>query len=211
MLFTPVYGLRERAAAPPAAQPHMDYWLTDGVYGSFNCILYDDQKPQPIVVPDAGSPGLVWGPRAPLRASRSQLPGGSEGGGGASRRQSRCQLSEGGAPGAGEEKFSSTLWGPTCDSMDYVYKDIQLPRLAIGDWLLFPRCGAYTVAGACDFNGIAMTQPRKFFVFSDSAVDADADGDALAALEESEEEEEEALPEEEEEEEEVRGAAEGGC
>lgn len=28
---------------------HKDYWLTDGLYGSFNCILYDDQKPQPLV------------------------------------------------------------------------------------------------------------------------------------------------------------------
>lgn len=29
---------------------HKDYWLTDGLYGSFNCILYDDQKPQPVVL-----------------------------------------------------------------------------------------------------------------------------------------------------------------
>jgi hypothetical protein len=29
---------------------HKDYWLTDGLYGSFNCILYDDQKPQPRVL-----------------------------------------------------------------------------------------------------------------------------------------------------------------
>jgi len=29
--------------------PHKDYWLTDGLYGSFNCIIYDDQKPQPQV------------------------------------------------------------------------------------------------------------------------------------------------------------------
>jgi hypothetical protein len=61
------------------------------------------------------------------------------------------------------------------------------------------------VAGACDFNGIAMTSPKTFFVFSDSAVDADAedDEDELGPLEETDEDEEEAaLPEEEEEEEE---------
>ena len=23
-----------------------DYWITDGLYGSFNCILYDDQRPE---------------------------------------------------------------------------------------------------------------------------------------------------------------------
>ena len=26
--------------------------------------------------------------------------------------------------------------------------------------------GAYTVAGACDFNGINMTRPRTFYVYS---------------------------------------------
>ena len=39
---------------------HKDYWLTDGLYGSFNCILYDDQKPHPLV-----STGTS--PRAPPR------------------------------------------------------------------------------------------------------------------------------------------------
>jgi hypothetical protein len=67
--------------------------------------------------------------------------------------------------------FESTLWGPTCDSADYVYKDVQLPELRNGDWLMFANSGAYTVAGACDFNGIAMTQPNKFFIFSAQAVD----------------------------------------
>ena len=59
------------------------------------------------------------------------------------------------AVSAAEEavKFSSTLWGPTCDSADCVYKDHMLPQLRNGDWLLFPNAGAYTVAGACDFNG----------------------------------------------------------
>lgn len=68
--------------------------------------------------------------------------------------------------------FTSTLWGPTCDSADVVYKDVQLPALRNGDWLAFPDAGAYTVAGACDFNGIAMTRPRLFYVFSDAACDA---------------------------------------
>lgn len=35
--------------AGEAGAVHKDYWLTDGLYGSFNCILYDDQKPQPLV------------------------------------------------------------------------------------------------------------------------------------------------------------------
>jgi ornithine decarboxylase len=63
--------------------------------------------------------------------------------------------------------YTSTLWGPTCDSADCVYKDVPLPLLRNGDWLCFPNAGAYTVAGACDFNGIGMTTPRLFYVYSD--------------------------------------------
>lgn len=54
-----------------------------------------------------------------------------------------------------------------------VYKDIMLPELRNGDWLMFPNAGAYTVAGACDFNGINMTRPKTFYVYSDSPVDSD--------------------------------------
>ena len=77
-------------------------------------------------------------------------------------------------PSAAEEaaKYPSTLWGPTCDSADVVYKDHMLPQLRNGDWLAWPAAGAYTVAGACDFNGIEFTDPSKYYVFSDSAVDA---------------------------------------
>lgn len=149
--------------------------------------------------------------------------------------------------------YESTLWGPTCDSADYLYKNVQLPELRNGDFLMFVNAGAYTVAGgqglslccwpcvrvsergdcnlggrhrrrvlrcrllrtmlaywcrsgtrsksavvlcravlcfagACDFNGIAMTQPNKFFVFSEQAVDEA--GESSEAEEESENEEE---------------------
>jgi ornithine decarboxylase len=55
-----------------------------------------------------------------------------------------------------------------------VYKNIQLPALRNGDWLFFPNTGAYTVAGACDFNGIEFTTPSKFYVCSGCAVDGEA-------------------------------------
>jgi ornithine decarboxylase len=128
---------------PSDTSVRKDYWLTDGLYGSFNCILYDDQKPTAHVL------------RSPL------LP-----------------PAEG---AAGAQLFPSTLWGPTCDSADYIYKDVMLPALRNGDWILWPNAGAYTVAGACDFNGIEFTCPRKFFVCSESAVDAAADNKAGAA------------------------------
>ena len=74
-------------------------------------------------------------------------------------------------PASAEAPHNSTLWGPTCDSADCVYKDVPLPALRNGDWLMFPNAGAYTVAGACDFNGIEFTSPTKFYIYSDCAVD----------------------------------------
>jgi len=52
-----------------------------------------------------------------------------------------------------ETKYLSSIWGPTCDSIDLIGKDIHLPEMKIGDWLYFPRMGAYTMAAASTFNG----------------------------------------------------------
>lgn len=114
----------------------------------------------------------------------------------------------------GPVTFESTLWGPTCDSADYLYKNVQLPELRNGDWLMFVNSGAYTVAGACDFNGIAMTQPNKFYVFSAQAVDEAGEEseseECESEGEESESESEEECTESEEDGEEEEGDGPGG-
>ena len=46
------------------------------------------------------------------------------------------------------------LAGPTCDSIDVIATDYPLPRLTIGDHLISPMMGAYTLVTACGFNGI---------------------------------------------------------
>lgn len=38
-LMTPIYGQRVRTDAVTKAQTK-DYWITDGLYGSMNCMLY---------------------------------------------------------------------------------------------------------------------------------------------------------------------------
>ncbi|MBN1306895.1 MAG: type III PLP-dependent enzyme [Chitinispirillaceae bacterium] len=53
----------------------------------------------------------------------------------------------------GGQRHSSVLAGPTCDSIDIIYNDISLPRLEIGDLLIFKSMGAYTSASASNFNG----------------------------------------------------------
>ena len=51
-----------------AAQPHTMYYLNDGLYGSFNCLLYDHAKVTPQVLPSDDSYKIraelcsLWGP-----------------------------------------------------------------------------------------------------------------------------------------------------
>lgn len=49
--------------------------------------------------------------------------------------------------------YTSTVFGPTCDALDTVLTDHQLPELEVDDWLVFPNMGAYTAAAGSNFNG----------------------------------------------------------
>jgi ornithine decarboxylase len=50
------------------------------------------------------------------------------------------------------QRFHSVLAGPTCDSIDVIAEDIELPELHAGDRLIGRQMGAYTAASATDFN-----------------------------------------------------------
>jgi ornithine decarboxylase len=52
--------------------------------------------------------------------------------------------------------IKGTLFGRTCDSLDMIAKSDHMEELEIGDWLWFPRMGAYTQATASEFNGFPM-------------------------------------------------------
>ena len=95
------------------------YYINDGVYGSFNCTIFDH------VSPDA---------RAFLPPDDLKL----------------------------RPVFRSTIWGPTCDSMDQVAKDVLLPDMEVGEWMLFQEMGAYTIAAATTFNGFQLPTMKLF-------------------------------------------------
>jgi ornithine decarboxylase len=50
------------------------------------------------------------------------------------------------------ERYPSVLAGPTCDSIDVIDDNIQLPELDVGDLIVGRMMGAYTWASATDFN-----------------------------------------------------------
>ena len=58
--------------------------------------------------------------------------------------------------------YQSSIWGPTCDSLDCITKDARLPELSIGDWLYYEEMGAYTMAAASRFNGFNLS--RVFYI-----------------------------------------------
>lgn len=76
-----------------------------------------------------------------------------------------------GQHGAAQARASQTLvparvFGPTCDGADVVLQDYALPELALGDWLVFPSLGAYSLVGACKFNGIDAVDVPKHYLWS---------------------------------------------
>ena len=84
------------------------YYINEGVYGSFNCLIFDHAMVEPHVLRDRNM---------------------------------------------NEEKFPSSIWGPSCDSMDCVMKNVPLPICNVGDWMYFREMGAYTLSAASGFNG----------------------------------------------------------
>ena len=57
------------------------------------------------------------------------------------------------------------LTGPSCDSFDIIIDDAQLPsNIKLGDKVMFPNAGAYTIVYGSEFNGFKI--PNKIFINS---------------------------------------------
>ncbi|KAK4688225.1 ornithine decarboxylase, partial [Tremellales sp. Uapishka_1] len=113
------------------------YYINDGVYGSFNCIMFDHQIVHPYPVTLGGSTSAILPPPAfpppPNVSMAVDLP---------------VQL--------GYDTEKTSVWGPTCDSIDCVRQIVRLPKgLEVGDWLAWGEMGAYTLCAASTFNGFA--------------------------------------------------------
>jgi len=125
--FTLAVHVTARRSVNDNGKESFMYYINDGVYGSFNCILFDHA----VVVPKVLTTG-------------DEFHYGKE--------QSEYEL------------FPSSIWGPTCDSMDCITKSAKLPKLDIGDWLYFENMGAYTNCAASTFNGFKKSHIVYTFV-----------------------------------------------
>ncbi|GBG29461.1 Ornithine decarboxylase [Hondaea fermentalgiana] len=134
------------------------YYINEGVYGSFNNIIYDHATVQGFPLRVRGRrqverealrrSGSGEDPLAP-GAAESDFSDDDEAAAGSSSENAVAFVGE----VDGEQLCEGSVWGPTCDGLDCVLKDSYLPRLEVGDWMYFPDMGAYTVAAAAKFNG----------------------------------------------------------
>jgi ornithine decarboxylase len=69
-------------------------------------------------------------------------------------------VGDGGEVSGEPELFNTTLFGPTCDSLDFICKNTPLPRLEVGDKIMVKNMGAYSVASATEFNGFPIPERR---------------------------------------------------
>ncbi|XP_047197564.1 ornithine decarboxylase-like isoform X2 [Hippoglossus stenolepis] len=67
-------------------------------------------------------------------------------------------------PKPDEIMYPCSIWGPTCDALDRIVEQCNLPDMQVGDWLVFENMGAYTVAASSTFNGFQ--RPGIHYVMS---------------------------------------------
>ncbi|GMF17153.1 unnamed protein product [Phytophthora lilii] len=59
-----------------------------------------------------------------------------------------------------------SVWGPTMDGKDVITRETSLPVLQVGDWIAFPRMGAYSFATGSTFNGFSL--PSRIYIDEDA-------------------------------------------
>ncbi|KAL5984058.1 hypothetical protein ACLOJK_018160 [Asimina triloba] len=66
----------------------------------------------------------------------------------------------------GLRSYRSTVFGPTCDTLDTVLSGCKLPELQVNDWLVFVNMGAYTSSAGSNFNGFSTSAIRTHLACS---------------------------------------------
>ncbi|XP_024250968.1 antizyme inhibitor 1b [Oncorhynchus tshawytscha] len=67
---------------------------------------------------------------------------------------------------AEEPVFSSSLWGPSCDSLDQLVDHCLLPELSPGDWLVFNNMGAAGLGDLSSFSDRSAIRPPVYYTVS---------------------------------------------
>ncbi|XP_037494984.1 ornithine decarboxylase isoform X2 [Jatropha curcas] len=117
ILVTNVIGKRMRGE-------EIDYWIDDGIHGSFKLAANDPAS-------------LMY--------------------------KVLLQNEDGAGP-----ITSSTIFGPTCDSLDVVISGCELSELQVNDLIVFYNMGAYTTSFASKFNGFNRFDLPTYLAFTNA-------------------------------------------
>lgn len=167
-LFVVVQGKRKEPITVDNKKKFL-YYINDGVYGSFNCIMFDHAHPLP--VPAYRFLDNMLSAEEQSEAARAEIntkisaynPAlfsvASESNGRYAQARAIHMDTR-----TRDSECVGTFFGPTCDSMDVIAKDHPMEELFVGDWLAFSQMGAYTLAAASTFNG--MPKPLVYYIKS---------------------------------------------
>ena len=153
MIFSRRIRSTEDGSLAPGEDSHQ-YFVSDGLYGMMNSIMYDHATVNSRLLPVATN-------AAALAAGNvdAVIPANVYAGDDAVVGNSRAKT------------YPSTVFGPTCDGLDKIHEQTAMPELTVGDWLVFPHMGAYTVSAGSNFNGFSCADVKKFYVCSPSDAD----------------------------------------
>ena len=156
-LFTLVQGKRKTGQAEEYL-----YYINDGVYGSFNCIMFDHASPEPLTMDE-----FTRRHEQDVPCSTAFFPTSIAEPQYVSERPNAMLQAVGVSSHAGRGRQPrGTIFGPTCDSMDVIVKNFAIDELQVGDYLAFEHMGAYTSAAASQFNGVPL--PEVKYIRSDN-------------------------------------------
>ncbi|PVU89822.1 hypothetical protein BB559_002007 [Furculomyces boomerangus] len=122
---TTPYNSEAENSSSPSDEVSFMYYVNDGVYGSFNCIMFDHRIAHPEILTREGA--------FELGKNHSNV-----------------------------KHYKTSIWGPTCDSIDCIVQETSFPELYVGDWILFQDMGAYSGSAASKFNGFD-TSPVYYY------------------------------------------------
>ncbi|KAK7199488.1 ornithine decarboxylase [Novymonas esmeraldas] len=137
-----------QSVVPMDEPEEYQYYVNDGLYHSFNCIVFDHAHPTLLLLNDGDGADAVEGETA-------------LGGGAAADDSLLLSAWDRRRRLAARPLRITTIFGPTADSMDCILKKQPFPEMRLGDWLLVPDMGSYTTAAGCPFNGFA-TRRREW-------------------------------------------------
>lgn len=154
----PEQELQAEIEASPE-KPQIMYYQNDGVYGAFNNIMFDHQTVHPQVL-TLQREFVYPAAKASSSSDRTFVPisAASSDSGVDMSSPSSSIVVEG---SSAVRMRPSSIWGPTCDSIDLVVPLHPLPdTLQVGDWLVYENMGAYTICAASNFNGLRRSEVR---------------------------------------------------